>query len=274
MFKKPLTYPTFGGLTIATDGHVDIGFNRVENLAAPKNDLDACSRIYVRSQILEIGDLKYSIRNTDSNGWLLCDGRTVSTDMYPELYAVIGTTFGNDGNGTFNLPDCRGRVMAAANNTHAQGQYAGADSHAISVQELPAHSHTGTTASAGTHNHGGSTSTDGAHTHSSNAIGGQGNVGLCVADGNNTVVDTDPSQGELNVWTTPSALTINSAGAHSHTVSADGSHTHNFTSNDTGGGQAVSLLQPTVYIGNVFIYAQTMPPPAPAELVSVQPYVD
>lgn len=268
------TYPTFGGISVVSGGHVDVAQNRIENVGDPKNDLDACSRIYVRSHILEIGDLKYSIKSADSNGWLVCDGRSLLRNSYPELFAVIGTTFGFADEDSFNLPDCRGRVMAGASNAHAKGQYAGADTHAISVPELPAHAHTGATASAGTHNHGGSTGTDGAHTHTSNAIGGQGNVGLCVADGTNTVTDADETQGELNVWTTPRALTINSAGAHAHTISGDGSHSHNFTSDNTGGGQAMSLLQPTIYIGNVFIYAQTVPPAGPSTFPTFQPYVD
>ena len=39
-------------------------------------------------------------------GFLFCDGSAVSRTMYPDLFALIGTTFGNgDGVSTFNLPD-------------------------------------------------------------------------------------------------------------------------------------------------------------------------
>jgi microcystin-dependent protein len=48
------------------------------------------------------------------------------------------------------------------------------------------------------------------------------------------VVDTDGSAGELNVWTTASALTINTGGAH----------THPFTTESTGGGAAHANMQP------------------------------
>jgi len=41
---------------------------------------------------------------------------------------------------------------------------------------------------------------------------GQGNLGLVIADGTNTATSTDPSVGEINVWTTPRALSINSTG--------------------------------------------------------------
>lgn len=38
--------------------------------------------------------------------YLLCDGAAVSRTMYPDLFSVIGTTYGaGDGSTTFNLPD-------------------------------------------------------------------------------------------------------------------------------------------------------------------------
>lgn len=38
-------------------------------------------------------------------GYLLCDGAAVSRTMYPDLFSVIGTTYGvGDGSTTFNLP--------------------------------------------------------------------------------------------------------------------------------------------------------------------------
>ena len=44
-------------------------------------------------------------------GWLVCDGSAVSRTTYADLFAVIGTTYGDgDGNTTFNLPDCSGRL--------------------------------------------------------------------------------------------------------------------------------------------------------------------
>ena len=46
-------------------------------------------------------------------GWLLCYGQAISRTTYAALFAVVGTTYGTgDGSTTFNLPDCRGRVIA------------------------------------------------------------------------------------------------------------------------------------------------------------------
>lgn len=39
------------------------------------------------------------------DGYLLCDGSELSRTLYPELFAVIGTTYGEgDGETTFNIP--------------------------------------------------------------------------------------------------------------------------------------------------------------------------
>jgi microcystin-dependent protein len=46
-------------------------------------------------------------------GWLLCGGQAVSRTTYADLFAAISTTYGvGDGSTTFNLPDLRGRVPA------------------------------------------------------------------------------------------------------------------------------------------------------------------
>lgn len=49
------------------------------------------------------------------SGYLLCDGQTVSRTVYAELFAVIGTAFGEgDGSTTFNVPDLRECVLVGA----------------------------------------------------------------------------------------------------------------------------------------------------------------
>ena len=49
--------------------------------------------------------------------YLLCYGQAVSRTTYAALFSAIGTTYGTgDGSTTFNLPDCRGRVIAGQDN--------------------------------------------------------------------------------------------------------------------------------------------------------------
>eukprot|EP00942_MAST-04A_sp_MAST-4A-sp1_P011060 g11060.t1 len=48
---------------------------------------------------------------TTPSGWMACDGSAISRSNYPDLFAILGTTYGaGDGSSTFNIPDMRGRV--------------------------------------------------------------------------------------------------------------------------------------------------------------------
>jgi len=56
-----------------------------------------------------------------AQGWLFCDGSTISRTTYSTLFAVIGTRHGGgDGNTTFNLPDYRGRFQRGT--SHGTGR--------------------------------------------------------------------------------------------------------------------------------------------------------
>ena len=52
-------------------------------------------------------------------GWMFCNGQTLNIQTNAALYALIGIQFGGDGQTTFNLPDLRGRIPVAVNNTVA-----------------------------------------------------------------------------------------------------------------------------------------------------------
>jgi hypothetical protein len=57
-----------------------------------------------------IGFIGYYGATTPPAGFLKCDGAAVGRATYPELFAAIGTTYGEgDGETTFNLPDLIGR---------------------------------------------------------------------------------------------------------------------------------------------------------------------
>lgn len=50
--------------------------------------------------------------DTPPTGYLVCDGSEVSRTTYSDLFALIGTMYGNgDGSTTFNLPDFRGQFL-------------------------------------------------------------------------------------------------------------------------------------------------------------------
>jgi microcystin-dependent protein len=76
-----------------------------------------------------------------------CDGSAVSRTRYPELFALIGTTYGaGDGTFTFNLPDLRGRAPIGAGQgtgltNRVLGATGGAETHTLITSEIPGHSH-------------------------------------------------------------------------------------------------------------------------------------
>ena len=68
-----------------------------------------------RAESYPIGGLAAYLSTSIPTGWLRCDGSTVNIADYPDLYAVIGTTFGGDGVTTFELPDLQGIGVAGVN---------------------------------------------------------------------------------------------------------------------------------------------------------------
>jgi microcystin-dependent protein len=140
------------------------------------------------------------------SGFLECNGQSVSTSTYANLFAVIGYTYGGAG-ASFNVPDCSDRCLVNKSNTKSLAQTGGANTvtptgnisaslanTTLTTAQLPSHTHV-------TYNAGG---------------GGQAAGG----------------SGPLNSGNMTSSST-GGGGAHSHSVS-----TANFT------GDATSVLQP------------------------------
>lgn len=47
-------------------------------------------------------------------GWVLCDGTSLSQTNFASLFQAIGTTWGGVGNDTFRVPDLRDRILLGA----------------------------------------------------------------------------------------------------------------------------------------------------------------
>lgn len=58
----------------------------------------------------EVGMITLFAGNYAPANYAFCDGQLLSKNDFPELFAVIGTTYGGDGNPMFALPDLRGRI--------------------------------------------------------------------------------------------------------------------------------------------------------------------
>ena len=66
------------------------------------------------SHFTPTGAVFWLASETIPEGFLLCDGSSVSRSQYPALFAVIGTKFGSDDDATFKLPDLRAAFIRGA----------------------------------------------------------------------------------------------------------------------------------------------------------------
>jgi microcystin-dependent protein len=188
------------------------------------------------------GDMKMSFVGNDHIGWMKCDGRAMSVTNYNLLFQVIGYQFGGSG-ATFHLPNPAGgvvgvvgqRTSTVSTTLHPPGQDVGAETHTLTIAQMPSHNHgvdpspqigTNNLTSSYTHNHGGTTGDTGSAPESESVI--------------NTVVGISTS-----------ALVAGS-NTHNHTIASD---THSHSLNPAGGDQPHNNIQPTLFMGNMFIYS-------------------
>jgi len=94
-----------------------------------------------------IGEIiAYAGTSSPDPKWLLCDGSSVLRSDYPDLFTVIGTTYGAVDGTHFNLPDLRGRSQVGAGtgsglSPRAAGDSFGEETHTLSIGELASHVH-------------------------------------------------------------------------------------------------------------------------------------
>ena len=174
-----------------------------------------------------VGDYKSSAHTEDFHYWLICDGRSLNRHVYCRLFDVIGTTFGSADAESFNLPDARGRVPGFAGqgvglSLRTAGQFFGNETHTLTVAELAEHSHG---------------VTDPGHFHTFTTINDDFNGNGGNDNGFSRDAIPNPQQNNSNIrsWNTNSKTT-------------------DISINDEGDSDPFSIMQPTLIIGNLFIY--------------------
>ena len=108
---------------VATSGCYDDLTGKPDNLAT--DDDIAVLQEEIAKKGVPVGTVEYFATTTPPAGYLKADGAAVGRETYPDLFAAIGTTFGEgDGSSTFNLPDLIDR-FAQGSNTPGQKLLAG-----------------------------------------------------------------------------------------------------------------------------------------------------
>ncbi|MGH9666665.1 MAG: phage tail protein [Bryobacteraceae bacterium] len=83
--------------------------------------------------------------------WMFCAGQSLAISENDTLFNLIGTTFGGDGQSTFNLPDLRGRTPVHQGPGYVIGQRGGVENVTLTGNQLPSHTHS-VSASSGAQN--------------------------------------------------------------------------------------------------------------------------
>lgn len=95
-----------------------------------------------------VGEIRMFAGNYAPEGWAMCNGQLLSIAENDVLFALIGTTYGGDGQTNFALPDLRGRIPVHMGTNPKTGtnfslaQAAGVENLTLTLNQLPAHSHT------------------------------------------------------------------------------------------------------------------------------------
>jgi microcystin-dependent protein len=231
-------------VTSLDDGYVYASSNVLNTTSViPRQDIDPTINSDISAlqsgllSVLPTGCLFQYAGGSAPSGWLLCQGQLLNISSYPNLYGVIGTTYGGNGTTTFALPDLRGRVPVGAGAGYSLGTTGGSETHTLTVNEMPSHTHTGTIDSAGSHT----------HTYQ-DAYFAENRGGGTRVYGTSSSTDTDNDfiyRTQAGGWSTsPSDIATGSNGAHTHTM----------TNSSTGGGNSFSVVQPYIALSYIIKY--------------------
>ena len=141
---------------VGTDGDEDIEVavgrptaSLMDVLTRADRDVDAIARrdIGASGPDAPVGSMFYWPGEVPPHTWAWADGRNMSVAQYPDLFDVIGFTFGG-ALSVFNLPDCRGRMIVGAGHAdrppltnRPRGHWGGAETVTLTAAHTPSHTH-------------------------------------------------------------------------------------------------------------------------------------
>ena len=155
-----------------------------------------------------LSEIKLVAFNYAPRGWAICAGQLLPINQNQALFALLGTTYGGNGQTTFALPDLRGR--AALGDTPSPpaastlGVKEGTETVTLLTSQIPAHTHTiNVTQFAGT---------PACRNAIANQRGPQNNVPAIEANGVAATYSTEPPNAAQAATAATAALSAANAG--------------------------------------------------------------
>lgn len=226
-----------------------------------------------------VGDVKSGVQSTDHSGWILLDGRALSSLSANQQAVALSLGFSG------NLPNASNAYLVQNGGTI--GSVTGSNTTILTQGNLPNVNFTGTAANAGSHTHSVdpspvNSSSDGNHFHSTDpasvsttfngdhahtispeltsptvswALSGSGFAGFTVAGSTST-----STNGNHNHTVDIPATNSSTNGTHAHSVdvanttsSTNGDHGHSVSVSSGGSGTPINIAPKSLTV-NMFIY--------------------
>ena len=175
-----------------------------------------------------LGEIRWVGFNFAPRGWASCDGQILPISQNTALFALLGTTYGGNGQTTFALPDFRSRTILHQGqgpglSNRSLGEVGGTEVHTLTIPEMPGHAHGG-----------------GMHTHTIPSLGvsvgaSSGAATQATAAGNVLATATIAAGGNGNGNNAPKLTNIYNAGPADVTLGAGSATLAGTTGNASGG---------------------------------------
>jgi len=217
-----------------------------------------------------LGEVKMFAGSFAPRDWAFCQGQLMSIQQNQALFSIIGTIYGGDGRSTFALPDLRGRTAISPGSgpgltPRTEGQPVGGETNTLTSLNLPNHHHALVDGAAGATVTVAKPTANAIATStvSSHLLAGQEGMGQTPSDtpnnnylgkslNNSTIYRPNPGSDVvrgLNVQVdTQVGVVVNAPTAAISGITAN-----------TGSGQAVNNMQPSLPIYYIICIAGTFP---------------